>query len=82
MSVVTLLTVMTFHQLRTGEYFRIPGMTSRYVYKKVNNSSCRLNGFLQPIHSQSLVKRLNLAEIKEYIVQQQSELESFETDYY
>lgn len=73
---------MTFHQLRTGEYFQIPGMTSGYVYRKVSNSSCRLNGFLQPIHAQSLVKRLNAAEIQEYIAQQQSELESFETDYY
>lgn len=73
---------MTFHQLRTGEYFRIPGMASGYVYRKVTNSSCRLNGFLQPIHSQSLVKRLNAAEIQEFIAQQQAELESFETDCY
>ncbi|MBW4566027.1 MAG: hypothetical protein KME32_34110 [Mojavia pulchra JT2-VF2] len=73
---------MNFHRLRTGEYFRIPGMTTSYVYKKVSNSCCRLNGFLQPIQSQSLVKRLNADEIRDYIAQQQSELESFETDSY
>ncbi|MBD2441348.1 hypothetical protein [Nostoc sp. FACHB-110] len=73
---------MNFYQLRTGEYFRIPGMSCGYVYKKVSNSCCRLNGFLQPIHSQSLVKRLNVAEIKQYLAQQQAELVSFETDYY
>ncbi|MBU7587450.1 MAG: hypothetical protein KAF91_32250 [Nostoc sp. TH1S01] len=73
---------MNFQQLRTGEYFRIPGMTSAYVYRKVNNSCCRLNGFLQPIQAQSLVKRLNAAEIKEFIAQQQAELISFETDCY
>jgi hypothetical protein len=73
---------MTFYQLRTGDYFRIPGTSSGYVYRKISNSSCRLNGFLQPIHSQSLVKRLNSEEIREYIAQQQSELESFETDSY
>lgn len=71
---------MFFQQLRTGDYFHIAGVSSSSVYRKASSSYCYLNGYLQRIRPQVLVTRLTLTELREYIEQQQSELESIETD--
>jgi hypothetical protein len=74
---------MFFQQLRTGDYFYIAGVSRSYVYRKTSNSSCDLNGFLQRIRPYVLVIRLTLTELREYreyIEQEQSKLESIETD--
>ncbi|MBW4456293.1 MAG: hypothetical protein KME55_28345 [Nostoc indistinguendum CM1-VF10] len=66
---------MTFQELKTGDYFRIPGMSTGYVYRKASDSHCSLNRMLQPIRFYTPVKKLTSAEISDYFAQQQSELE-------
>ena len=63
---------MTFQQLRTGNYFRIPGMSNGYVYRKASDSHCSWNGMLQPIREYTLVKRLTKFHIHEYFATQQA----------
>ncbi|RCJ40076.1 hypothetical protein A6770_38430 [Nostoc minutum NIES-26] len=59
---------MTFKELQTGDYFRIPG-SILYVYRKTSDESCSLNGTLQPIRSHTRVKKLTGAELIEYFAQ-------------
>ncbi|BAY41942.1 hypothetical protein NIES2111_63380 (plasmid) [Nostoc sp. NIES-2111] len=65
---------MTFQKLSIGDYFRIPGISFSYVYRKSSDSHCSLNGMLQPIRAYTPVKRLTAAEIREYFAVQQLEL--------
>ncbi|MBD2451846.1 hypothetical protein H6G76_32950 [Nostoc sp. FACHB-152] len=71
---------MFFQQLRTGDYFRIAGVSSNSVYRKASSSYCHINGFLQRIKPYVLVTRLTFNEIEAYRAQQQSELDNTETD--
>ncbi|WP_242063085.1 hypothetical protein [Nostoc sp. FACHB-145] len=61
---------MTFSELQTGDYFRIPGMSIGYVYRKTSDNSCSLNDTLQPIRSHTRVKKLTGVELIEYFAQQ------------
>ncbi|NMG09566.1 hypothetical protein [Brasilonema sp. UFV-L1] len=54
---------MTFEQLQIGDYFRIPGMSSGFVYRKASSSNCSLNAALQPIRPGTTVLPLTPAEI-------------------
>lgn len=63
---------MTFQQLRIGDYFRIPGMSTDYVYRKASDSHCSWNGMLQPIRPHTPVKRLMNAEVHQYFALQQA----------
>ncbi|BAT56948.1 unknown protein (plasmid) [Nostoc sp. NIES-3756] len=65
---------MTFQKLSIGDYFRIPGISPGYVYRKSSDSHCSLNGMLQPIRAYTPVKRLTTAEVQEYFAVQQLEL--------
>jgi hypothetical protein len=65
---------MTFQQLGIGDYFRIPGISTGYVYRKSSDSHCSLNGTLQPIRAYTSVKKLTASEIGEFFAQQQLEL--------
>lgn len=71
---------MFFQQLRTGDYFRIPGVSSNHVYRKASNSYCHVNGYSQRIRPHVLVTRLSLTELREYVAQQQSKLKIVEAD--
>ncbi|MBD2492168.1 hypothetical protein [Aulosira sp. FACHB-615] len=62
---------MTFQELQTGDYFRIPGITTPYVYRKTSDDSCTLNDTLQPIRPYTSVKKLTGTELIEYLAQQQ-----------
>ncbi|MBW4566028.1 MAG: hypothetical protein KME32_34115 [Mojavia pulchra JT2-VF2] len=66
---------MTFQELQTGDYFRIPGISIGYVYRKTSDSHCSLNATNQPIRSHTLVKKLTGAELKEYFAQQMTAAE-------
>ncbi|BBD63117.1 hypothetical protein NIES2109_59670 (plasmid) [Nostoc sp. HK-01] len=63
---------MTFHQLRTGEFFCFSGMTTAKVYRKVNAYYCSQNGFLQKIRPHTSIKRVTSSEVKEYLAKKQS----------
>ncbi|MBD2359328.1 hypothetical protein H6G41_32900 [Tolypothrix sp. FACHB-123] len=63
---------MTFQELSTGDYFRIPGMSTGYVYRKASDSHCSLHGMLQPIRAYTRVKRLTSAEVHEFFAIQQA----------
>ena len=67
---------MIFQELQTGNYFRIPGMSADYVYRKFSSSHCSLNSLLQPIRPETTVVPLTPAEVTRYFVQQQEELEN------
>jgi hypothetical protein len=58
---------MTFHQLRTGEFFCFSGMTTTKVYRKVNACYCSQNGFLQPIRPHTRIRRLSSLEVQAYL---------------
>ncbi|BAY41356.1 hypothetical protein NIES2111_57520 (plasmid) [Nostoc sp. NIES-2111] len=62
---------MTFQELKTGDYFRIPGISPSYVYRKTNDDSCTLNDTLQPIRPYTSVRKLTGEELIEYLGQQQ-----------
>ncbi|MBD2479820.1 MULTISPECIES: hypothetical protein [Nostocaceae] len=62
---------MTFFELQTGDYFRISGITTPYVYRKTSENSCTLNDTLQPIRSHTMVKKLTGTELIEFLGQQQ-----------
>ncbi|MBD2451845.1 hypothetical protein H6G76_32945 [Nostoc sp. FACHB-152] len=62
---------MTFKELQTGDYFRILGITTPYVYRKTNDDSCTLNETLQPIRPYTSVKKLTGTELIEFLGQQQ-----------
>ena len=47
--------MMTFQELQIGDYFRIPGITAEYVYRKASSSHCSLNALLQPIRPATTV---------------------------
>ncbi|MBD2536390.1 hypothetical protein H6G97_46755 [Nostoc flagelliforme FACHB-838] len=68
---------MTFSQLRTGDYFRIPGMISGYVYRKANDSQCSINCVLQPIRSETEVRRLTPTEVINHFAQEHQEFRQF-----
>lgn len=57
---------MSFQQLQIGDYFRIPGMSSAFVYRKASSSHCSLNAALQPIRPETTVIPLTAAEITDY----------------
>ncbi|RCJ32451.1 hypothetical protein A6770_18730 [Nostoc minutum NIES-26] len=65
---------MTYQQLQTGDYFRIPSMSTGYVYRKASDTHCSLNGMSQPIRPHTPVRKLTAAEVCEYFAVQQSEL--------
>jgi hypothetical protein len=60
---------MTFQELQTGDYFRIPG-SILYVYRKTSDDYCTLNNTLQPIRRYTPVKKLTGTELIEYLGQQ------------
>ncbi|MBD2441346.1 hypothetical protein [Nostoc sp. FACHB-110] len=62
---------MTFSELQTGDYFRIPGISFHYVYRKTSDDSCTLNETLQPIRPYTSVKKLTGTELIEHLGQQQ-----------
>lgn len=57
---------MTFQQLAIGSYFRIPGVSYGYVYRKASYSCCSHNALLQPIRPTTKVIPLNAQEIAKY----------------
>ncbi len=57
---------MTFQELQTGDYFRIPGISPSYVYRKTSDGFCSLNENLQPIRPHTSVRKLTGAELIEY----------------
>ncbi|WP_190755010.1 hypothetical protein [Nostoc sp. FACHB-145] len=61
---------MTFKELQTGDYFRILGITTPYVYRKTSDDYCTLNDTLQPIRRHTRVKKLTGVELIEYLAQQ------------
>lgn len=67
---------MTFQQLEIGDYFRIPGMSDRCVYRKANSLHCSLNALLQPIRAEIKVTPLTFAEITNYFALKQEFLQS------
>jgi hypothetical protein len=68
---------MTFSQLQIGDYFRIPGMISGYVYRKANESQCSINSALQPIRAEIEVRRLTPTEVINHFRQEHEELNQF-----
>ncbi|MBU7587449.1 MAG: hypothetical protein KAF91_32245 [Nostoc sp. TH1S01] len=62
---------MTFQELQTGDYFRISGITTPYVYRKTSDGFCSLNETLQPIRPHTSVRKLTGTELIEYLGQQQ-----------
>ncbi|MBD0265648.1 MAG: hypothetical protein ICV85_14210 [Tolypothrix sp. T3-bin4] len=58
--------MMNFEQLQIGDYFRIPGMNPRYVYRKASSSHCTLGAALQPIRHVTEVIRLTPTEVADY----------------
>jgi len=62
---------MTFSELQTGDYFRIPGITTPYIYKKTSDGYCTLNDTLQPIRPYTSVRKLSGTELVEHLGQQQ-----------
>lgn len=82
---------MTFQELQIGDYFRIPGMSATYVYRKANSSQCsaeciyiqargsdyRLMSFLQPIRLQTMVIKLDIAEVASDLATKRSQLAQF-----
>ncbi len=67
---------MTFQQLQIGDYFRIPGISSGFVYRKASSSHCSLNALLQPIRPGTTVIPLTLAEMTHYFATKQEYLQS------
>lgn len=81
---------MTFQELQTGDYFRIPGISTEYVYRKASNSQCSTNTLLQPIRPgttvilpllqpirpETTVIQLTPTEIKNYFAAKQEDLKS------
>ncbi|MBD2682399.1 MULTISPECIES: hypothetical protein [Nostoc] len=61
---------MTFEELQTGDYFRILGISTHYVYRKTSDDYCTLNNTLQPIRRHTSVKKLTGDELVEYLAQQ------------
>ncbi|KAB8318117.1 hypothetical protein SD81_018855 [Tolypothrix campylonemoides VB511288] len=68
--------MMTFQELQIGDYFRIPGITAEWVYRKASSSCCSLNALLQPIRSATIVIPLTSTEITHYFVTKQEFLKS------
>jgi hypothetical protein len=56
----------TFQELQKGDYFRIPGMNSRCVYRKASSSHCTLGAALQPIRHGTQVMPMNSREVADY----------------
>jgi hypothetical protein len=56
----------SFSQLQIGDYFRIPGISTEYVYRKANSVECSLGAVLQPIRQDTEVIALNSKETSEY----------------
>lgn len=67
---------MTFQQLQIGDYFRIPGMSDRCIYRKTSSLHCSLNTLLQPIRAETKVTLLTHAEITNYFALKQEFLQS------
>ncbi len=67
---------MTFQELQTGDYFRIPGISAEYVYRKASSSQCSTNTLLQPIRPETTVIQLTPTEIKNYFAAKQEDLKS------
>jgi hypothetical protein len=67
---------MTFQQLQIGDYFRIQGISSAYVYRKASSSYCSLNALLQPIRPGTTVTPLTQAEIAKYFAAKEEFLKS------
>ncbi|MFN6569857.1 hypothetical protein [Dendronalium sp. ChiSLP03b] len=65
---------MTYQQLQTGDYFRISGLSTGYVYRKASDTHCSLHGMLQPIRPHTPVRKMTAIEVQEHFAQQQSEL--------
>jgi hypothetical protein len=57
---------MNFEQLQIGDYFRIPGIHPRCVYRKASSSHCTLGAALQPIRHGTEVIRLTSTEVADY----------------
>ncbi|MBW4689433.1 MAG: hypothetical protein KME40_31180 [Komarekiella atlantica HA4396-MV6] len=55
-----------FQELQIDDYFRIPGMSYGYVYKKASSSHCTLGAALQPIRHGTEVIRLTSTEVGDY----------------
>lgn len=77
---------MTFQELQIGDYFRIPGLSSGFVYRKTSNSHCgtqtlvqpnsSILSLLQPIRPEITVTLLTPAETKRYFAAKQADFES------
>jgi hypothetical protein len=77
---------MTFQELQIGDYFRIPGISSGFVYRKASDSHCgtqtlvhpnsSILSLLQPIRPEITVIPLTSAETKRYFAAKQADLES------
>lgn len=58
--------MMNFEQLQIGDYFRIPKMNPRCVYRKASSSHGTLGAALQPIRHGTEVIRLTSTEVADY----------------
>jgi hypothetical protein len=74
---VFLVSIMVvFEQLELGIYFRIPSISSNFVYRKASASQCSLNSLLQPIRAETQVIPLTALEVKAFFAAKQDYLES------
>ena len=73
---LALKSMKTFQELQIGDYFRIQGMFSESVYRKVSDSQCSLNAGLQPIRLEIRVIQLSAGEIREHFAKKQEFLKS------
>jgi hypothetical protein len=76
-SALYIYTPMTFQELQIGDYFRIPGLSTAYVYRKASSSHCSLQACLQPIRSKTTVIPLTHAEITNYFSQKFAQKQEF-----
>ncbi len=75
---LTQIFFMIFQQLHTGEHFSFSGITTPYIYRKINADYYSQNGVLKRIRPQTRIRRLDSEEVNEYLKQKQN---SFENDY-
>ncbi|MBH8565355.1 hypothetical protein I8748_24800 [Nostoc sp. CENA67] len=67
---------MTFEQLHIGDYFQIPGISARCVYRKASSFQCSVNALLQPIRPGTEVIVLTSTEVAEYFAAKHDYLNS------
>ncbi|WP_343217861.1 hypothetical protein [Halotia branconii] len=68
--------MMSFEQLKIGDYFRIPGITVECVYRKTSSSQCSLMTLLQFIRPGTQVIPLTSAEVSDYFAAKHNYLNS------